>query len=296
MRAPALIREDKALHVPVVGGDPQLHLLVEEDVDQRPVERSFTAKQVVDGDAEVLADVGVELLTEPVIPVVLPLRGIMLALGLGEVQDVIRVPILVRVVPPHDLPVLDVLRPGARITAPDRQVLQNPHLGDAKEVDFRTGMQPVHGRFELTEVSPMLALANGDAAVAVVEQTLDLAIIKVMHDRNRGLAGSFETELVVHVLIEPVRGEVLIEIEEKVVVRRRERAEVRISRQDILRPRGPFALVERVGTGVEDKAPDFVPVDFLKVVKGLFHGIAQQHIERQFRVQVMKRQHLGNRR
>ena len=77
MRDLALIREDKALHVPVVRGDTNLHLLIEEDVDQRPVERSFTAKQVVDGDAEVLADVGVELLPEPVIPVVLPLRGVM---------------------------------------------------------------------------------------------------------------------------------------------------------------------------------------------------------------------------
>lgn len=291
-----LIREDKAAHVPVVGSDPHLHLLVEEDIDQRPIELFFTTNQVVDGDAEVLADVGVELLTEPVIPVVLPLRGIMLALCLGEVQDIVWVPILVRVVPPHDLTVLDVLCPGTRIAAPDRQVLQDTHLGDTKEVDFRMGMQPDHGRFELAEVPPMLALPDGDEAVAIVEQTFDLAIIKVMHDRNRGQAGSFETELVVHVLIEPVRGEVLIEVEEEVVAGRGKRAEVRISRQDILRPRGPFALVERVGPGVEDKAPDLVPVDFLKVVKGLFHGIAQQHVERQFRVQVMKRQHLGNRR
>ena len=297
MRDLALIREDKALHVTVVGGDPQLHLLVEEDIDQRPIELFFTANQVVDGDAEVLANIGVELLTEPVIPVVLPFRGIMLALGLGEVQDIIWVPVLVRVVPPHDLTVLDVLRPGARITAPDRQVLQNTYLGDAKEVDLPLGsMNPIHCGFKLTEVSPLLTLANGNDLITVVKQTFDLAIIEIMHNRDRRQPDSFKSKLIVHVLFKPARCEVFVEVEEEVIVSRRNRAEVRISRQNVLRPFGPFALVERVGPGVEDKAPDLVPVNFLEVVKGLFHGIAQQHVERQFRVQAVKRQHLGNRR
>jgi len=90
-----------------------------------------------------------------------------------------------------------------------------------------------------------------------------------MNNRNWGKASRFKFKLVEHVGVITMVGEVLVQVEEKVIVLRCEFAKVAICLEDIFRSFRPGTFVKGIGTGIKNETSYLVPMQYLKLIEVL---------------------------